>query len=176
MVLEDLDHVLNRGGKVYAEVLSFANVGESGDMRKCDIAGISLARAIEIAVINAKVGKPRPDYINAHGNSMPDYDLTETNAFKRAFGEEVYNIPISSIKSMTGQGFAASGTWQVVSSCLAIQNSIIPPTINYEFPDPQCDLDYVPNRARLARVENVLMNAHSMGGMHSVLILGKLES
>jgi 3-oxoacyl-(acyl-carrier-protein) synthase len=113
------------------------------------------------------------DYINAHGNAMPDYDIAETSAFKEVFREMVYKIPVSSIKSMIGQSLAASPMFQTISSCLTIRDSIIPPTINYEYPDPDCDLDYVPNKSRSARVRNILINAHGMSGTHSVLILGR---
>ena len=175
VVLEELQHAMDRGANIYAEVLGFGNASEATHMRKTDTEGTSLATAIEIALANGGLCKLDVDYINAHGNSMPDYDITETNAFKKVFGKQTYNIPISSIKSIMGQCYGASGTFQAVSSCLSIENSLIPPTINYEFPDPQCDLDYVPNKARSVRVDNVLMNAHSMGGMHSALILGKLN-
>lgn len=176
VILEELPHALDRKAEIYAQLLGFGNTSEGIHMRESDVSGRSLAKAIKVALADAGIDKSGIDYINAHGNSLPDYDIAETNAFKMVFDKKAYNIPISSIKSMAGQSFAASGTWQVLSSCLAIQNSIIPPTINYEFPDPQCDLDYVPNKARSARVNNVLMNAHSLGGMHSVLILGKLDS
>lgn len=175
IVLEELEHALDRNAKIYAEVLGFASADEGDHMLRCDTSGETLARAIEIALANAGLSKLGIDYINSHGNSLPDYDLCETNAFKRAFGEGAYNIPISSIKSMIGQALAAGGGFQVVSSCLTIENSLIPPTINYEVPDPQCDLDYVPNQARVARVKKVLTNAHSIGGMHSLLALGKLD-
>jgi 3-oxoacyl-(acyl-carrier-protein) synthase len=112
------------------------------------------------------------DYINAHGNSMPDYDLTETRAFHKALGPAAYNTPISSIKSMIGHAMGAAAAFQVVATCLTIQHSLIPPTINYDTRDPECDLDYVPNSARTARVRTALLNAHAMGGTHSVLILG----
>lgn len=176
LVLEELEHALAREANIYAEILGFATASEGVHLRKCDLTGGILADAIEIALINAGLTKYEIDYINAHGNSMPDYDLSETNAFKRVFGKKAYNIPISSIKSMIGQSFGAGGATQVVSSCLTIQTSVIPPTINYEYPDPECDLDYVPNQARTARIKNVLMNAHSLGGMHSVLIIGKVEA
>ncbi len=113
------------------------------------------------------------DYINAHGNGLPDYDLVETRAFKDALGAQAYSIPISSIKSMIGHAMGAASAIQVVSSCLTLQHGVIPPTINLDTPDPECDLDYVPWKARRARVRHVLLNAHAMGGTHSVLILGR---
>jgi 3-oxoacyl-[acyl-carrier-protein] synthase II len=173
VILEDLESALDRGAKIYAEVLGFGSAEEGLDMMKCDISGKTLAQAIKSALAMAKLDASDIDYICAHGNSMPDYDIAETNAFKLVFGERAYKIPISSIKSMIGQPLAASGGFQVAASCLTLQNGIVPPTINYEIPDPNCDLDYVPNQARAARVQTVLINAHSLGETHSVLILGQ---
>lgn len=175
VILESLESALDREVNIYAEVLGFANAGEALDLRKCDTTGQKIAEVIEQTVIRAGIAKKDVDYINAHGNSLPDYDLAETNGFKRVFGKRAYNIPVSSVKSMTGQPFAASGGFQVVSSCLTIQNNLIPPTINYEKPAPELDLDYGPNFVRHARVRNVLMNAHSLGGTHSVLAIGALS-
>ena len=176
VVLESLESALDRGANIYAEVLGFANAGEALDIRKCDITGETMARVIKYALMKANIGKNELDYINSHGNSLPDYDIAETNGFKKAFGNRAYNIPVSSIKSMTGQPFAAGGGFQIVASCLTIQSNLIPPTINYEIPDPLCDLDYVPNEARITRVKTVLINSHSLGGSHSVLILGDVDS
>ncbi len=111
------------------------------------------------------------DYINSHGNALPDYDLVETLAFKRAFGSIAYNIPISSIKSMIGHALGAASAFQLAAACLSLRDQVIPPTINLDTPDPACDLDYVPFRAREARLRNALINAHAMGGTHSVLVL-----
>ena len=172
VVLEDLESALDRGAEIYAEVLGFGCAEEGLDMIKCDISGETLARVIKIALNLAKLDASEIDYICAHGNSMQDYDIAETNAFKLVFGKRAYKIPISSIKSMTGQTLAAGGGFQVVASCLTLQNGIVPPTINYEILDANCDLDYVPNQARAARVRTVLINAHSLGETHSVLILG----
>jgi len=112
------------------------------------------------------------DFISAHGNSMPDYDAAETAGIKRALGAHAWNIPVSSLKSMCGQALAASSAMQVVSSCLSLRDTIVPPTINYEVADPKCDLDYVPNVARAARVRHALIHAHSLGGSHAAMILG----
>ena len=175
VLLEDLESALDRGAKIYAEILGFGSAEEGLDMMKCDTSGGTLARTIKAALAMAKLDASKIDYICAHGNSMPDYDIAETNAFKLVFGKRAYKIPISSIKSMTGQTLAAGGGFQVVASCLTLQNGIVPPTINYEIPDPNCDLDYVPNQARAARVHTVLINAHSLGETHSVLILGQCK-
>jgi 3-oxoacyl-[acyl-carrier-protein] synthase II len=175
VVLEYLESALYRKAKIYAEVLGFGSAEEGLDMIKCDTNGKTLAQAIKAALAMAKLDTSEIDYICAHGNSMPDYDIVETNAFKIVFGRRAYKIPISSIKSMIGQPLAASGGFQVIASCLTLQNGIVPPTINYEIPDPNCDLDYVPNQARAARVQTVLINAHSLGETHSVLILGQYK-
>ncbi|HLC40610.1 MAG TPA: beta-ketoacyl-[acyl-carrier-protein] synthase family protein [Methylomirabilota bacterium] len=175
VVLEDLEHALDRGAHIYAEVLGSASANESGHMRKVDLNGTALCQAIDLAIHKAGLSREDIDYINAHGNAMPDYDVAETTAFKQVFGDRIYHIPVSSIKSMIGQSLAASPMFQVVSSSLAIHESIIPPTINYEYPDPHCDLDYVPNESRSSRIRNILINAHGMGGTHSVLILGRPE-
>jgi 3-oxoacyl-(acyl-carrier-protein) synthase len=102
---------------------------------------------------------------------MPDYDAAETAGIKQAFGRHAWNVPVSSLKSMCGQALAASSAMQVVAACLSLRDQIIPPTANYRVPDPQCDLDYVPNRARRARLRNVLIHAHSLGGSHVAMVL-----
>ncbi len=176
VVLESLDSAQDRGAPIYAEVLGYGIASEAVHLRKVDLSGSALVHAIRQALGDAQLTPSDIDYINSHGNSLPDYDLCETNAFKAAFGQQAYSIPISSIKSMIGQPIAASGTFQAIASALTIRHGIIPPTINYETPDPDCDLDYVPNRARVSRVRHAMANAHSLGGTHSVLVLGKPEN
>ena len=176
VLLESLDSAQDRGAPIYAEVLGYGIASEAVHLRKVDLSGSALAHAIRQALGDAQLTPSDIDYINSHGNSLPDYDLCETNAFKAAFGQQAYSIPISSIKSMIGQPIAASGTFQAIASALTIRHGIIPPTINYETPDPDCDLDYVPNRARVSRVRYAVANAHSLGGTHSVLVLGKPEN
>lgn len=176
VVLESLESALHRGASTYAEVLGYGIASEALHLRKVDFSGAALVQAIRQALATAHLSPSDIDYVNSHGNSLPDYDVCETNAFKTAFGQRAYSIPISSIKSMIGQAISASGTFQAVASALTIRHGVIPPTINYDTPDPACDLDYVPNRARVARVQHVLANAHSVGGTHSVLVLGKLEN
>lgn len=175
-VLEELDHALDRGAHVYAEVLGYGSGNEGGFGNKINAAELALTEAITSALSNAGKRPPDIDHINAHGNSLPDYDLIETRAFRAALGNAAYSVPTCSIKSMIGHAMGAAGAFQVVSSCLTLERAIIPPTINYEVPDPECDLDYVPNESRASRVRTVLINAHAMGGTHSVLVLGKPES
>jgi 3-oxoacyl-[acyl-carrier-protein] synthase II len=172
-VLEELGHAIDRGANIYAEVLGYGTGNEGGLGTKINAAELALTEAINAALASAGKSPTEIDYINAHGNSLPDYDLIETRAFRAALGKAAYSVPTSSIKSMIGHAMGAASAFQVISSCLTLKHSIIPPTINYEVPDPECDLDYVPNKARTSRARTVLINAHAMGGTHSVLILGK---
>src|SRR5262249_13226618 len=172
-VLESLENALERTATIYAELLSFGAGNEGGYGIKTDAGEHALADAINAALDDASLSVNEIDCVNAHGNALPDYDLVETRAFKTVFGRCVYNTPISSIKSMIGHAMGAASALQVAAACLTLQHSVVPPTINLEDPDPECDLDYVPNRARVARIKNVLINAHAMGGTHSVLVLGQ---
>jgi 3-oxoacyl-[acyl-carrier-protein] synthase II len=172
-VLEELEHAIDRGAPIYAEVLGFGSGNEGGFGKRMNAAELALAEAIAEALDAADLRPEDVDYINAHGNSLPDYDLIETRAFHLAFGKRVYSVPASSIKSMIGHAMGAASAFQIIASCLTLRHSLLPPTINYEVPDPECDLDYVPNEARTSRVRTVLINAHAMGGTHSVLLLGK---
>jgi len=171
VVLETLEGALERGAPIYAEVLGYGVTSEALHLLRRDATGRALADAIRLALQSSGLDLSEIDYINAHGNSMQDNDLAETNAFKLAFGQNAYAIPISSIKSMIGQPIAASGILQAISAALSISHGIIPPTINYKIPDPGCDLDYVPNVARVSRIRNALATAHALGGTHSVLAL-----
>jgi 3-oxoacyl-[acyl-carrier-protein] synthase II len=175
IILETLEQAQERNAPVYAEVLGFATAREGADLVRCDLSGSDMARVMEAALYHASVPKELIDYINAHGVGLPDYDTAETSAIKSVFGDKAYNIAVSSIKSMIGQPFAAGGSLQIVSSCLTLQYGVIPPTINYDTPDPNCDLDYVPNQARKARVRTLLVHAHGTGGTDSALVLGKLD-
>jgi 3-oxoacyl-[acyl-carrier-protein] synthase II len=175
VVLEALEQAEERNARIYAEVLGYATARNGEDLVRCDPSGSGMARVIATALYQANVPIRRLDYINAHGVGLRDYDTAETNALKAVFEDQAYHIPISSIKSMIGQPFAAGSSLQVVASCLTVQHGIIPPTINYNTPDPACDLDYVPHRARRARVRTLLVHAHGMGGTDSALVLGKLD-
>jgi 3-oxoacyl-[acyl-carrier-protein] synthase II len=174
-VLEELEHAIDRDAHIYAEVLGFGSGNEGGFGNRMNAAELALSDAIASALQTAGCRPEEIDYINAHGNSLPDYDLIETRAFHQVFGKRIYSVPISSIKSMIGHAMGAASAFQMVASCLALERSEVPPTINYEVPDPECDLDYVPNEARVSRVRNALINAHAMGGTHSVLVVGKPE-
>jgi 3-oxoacyl-[acyl-carrier-protein] synthase II len=176
VVLETLEQAEERNAEIYAEVLGYATARNGDDLVRCDPSGSGMARVIATALFQANVPIRRLDYINAHGVGLRDYDTAETNAFKAVFQDQAYHIPVSSIKSMIGQPFAAGSSLQIVASCLTLRHGIIPPTINYDTPDPTCDLDYVPHRPRRARVHTLLVHAHGMGGTDSALVLGKLGS
>jgi 3-oxoacyl-(acyl-carrier-protein) synthase len=174
LILEDYDHALARGAKVYIEILGAGSASEAIGMRKGDVTGTIMARAITRAIHASRLKPTNIDHVNAHGSSLPDYDVCDSNAFKIAFGDHAYRIPVSSIKSMIGQPFSAAGTLQTAAAALSIINQRVPPTTNQEFPDPRCDLDYVPNKSRAARLDYVLVNSHSFGGNVSALGLGRV--
>ncbi|MBI2471586.1 MAG: beta-ketoacyl-[acyl-carrier-protein] synthase II, partial [Planctomycetes bacterium] len=164
IAIEELNHALDRGANIYAEIVSYATSCEAQDVFHVEMTGQTLVSALEQALIAGKVSKEEIDYICAHGNAIRSYDVAETNAFKAFFGNHAYKIPISSIKSMTGQAFAAGGGFQVVATSLSLKNGIIPPTINLDAPDPICNLDYVPHHARRFSLDTALINSHSVGG------------
>ena len=173
-VLEEMEHACDRGANIYAEIRGFGGASEAIDMRKGDLTGKVMAKAISSAINDSGLKPSDIDYVNAHGSSLPDFDVCDSNAFKEALGEHAYRIPISSIKSMIGQPFAAAGSLQAAAACLTILNQRVP-TINQEVPDPRCDLDYVPNVSRVARIRNVLVNGHGFGGGCSALVVGRFE-
>lgn len=173
IIMEELNHAQDRGANIYAEIASYASTAEGQDVVQADVAGNALVSALEQALIAGKIRPEEVDYICAHGNAMPSYDVAETNAFKAFFGNHAYAIPISSVKSMTGQSFAAGGGFQVVATSLCLKHGFVTPTINLDTPDPLCDLDYVPHHARRFSVGTALINSHSVGGTHAVLVLKK---
>jgi 3-oxoacyl-(acyl-carrier-protein) synthase len=172
VVLESEAAARARGATIYARILGSGAAGEGEHLRKMDTTGRGVARAITAALYDAGLRAIDVDYCVAHGNAMPDYDVAETAGLKAALGRQAYCLPISSIKSMCGQALGASGAMQVVAGSLALRDQRVPPTINYEVRDPACDLDYVPNEARSVRVRHVLVHAASLGGSHSVVVLG----
>lgn len=175
LILEDLEHALDRGAHIYAEVLGYGAASEAIDMRKGDLTGKVMAGALTAAINDAGLAPTDIDHINAHGSSLPDFDVCDSNAFKEALGAHAYRIPISSIKSMIGQPISAAGTLQAAAACLSLEHQRVPPTINQEVPDPRCDLDYVPNESRPARVRRILINGHSFGGSVSALVIGRVD-
>jgi len=175
LILEDYEFAMDRGAPIYAEILGYGSASEAIGMRKGDVTGRVMAQAIQAAIANAGLRPSHIDHANTHGSSLPDYDVCDTNALKIALGAHAYKIPVVSIKSMIGQPLAAATGFQTASGCLSIREQRLPPTINQTVPDPQCDLDYVPNVTRAARVNRVLINGHSYGGSVSALIIGKVE-
>jgi 3-oxoacyl-[acyl-carrier-protein] synthase II len=176
IVLEDLDFARDRGARIYAEVLGHASASEAVGMRKGDPSGRVMGDAILAALTRAGLTPHDVDHINAHGSSLPDFDICDTLAFKHALADHAYRIPVTSIKSMLGQPISVAGALQAAAACLSIQHQMVPPTINQEVPDPQCDLDYVPNKSRVARVRHVLVNAHSFGGSVAALVVGRAQT
>jgi 3-oxoacyl-[acyl-carrier-protein] synthase II len=174
-IVENEDDARARHAQIYARVLASASITEARHMREVDPSGESTARILKLCMDRADLRPQDIDYFCAHGNSLVDYDAAETAGFKTALGKQASCIPVSSVKSMCGQALAASSAIQTVVGCLAIRDHVVPPTINYEYPDPACDLDYVPNRSRAARVDTVLIHAQSIGGSHAALLLGRAD-
>jgi 3-oxoacyl-[acyl-carrier-protein] synthase II len=178
LVLEELDHAHQRSATLYAEVFGYGNASEGGPAARRNGYASSLVNAISAAIASANLSTNEIDYVCSHGNSIPVEDRAEALAHKTVFGNHAYRIPISSIKSMLGQPFAASGMMQAATASLATYHSTVPPTINLEFPDPACDLDYVPTTPRVVRIRNALLHSHSLGGhlpgSHSALVLRKV--
>lgn len=172
-IVEDQLQARHRGTPVLSEILGWASTVEGAHLRKVDETGEALAVAIRQALARAGLHPSDIDAVCAHGNSLPDYDAAETAGLKKAFGERVWSLPVFSIKAVCGQALAASGVMQVVASCRALRDQLLPPTANYKVADPSCDLDYVPNFARRARLRTILLHAHSLGGTHAVMILGR---
>ena len=175
LVLEELEFAQDRGAPIYAEVLGHGAASEAISMRKGDLSGRAMAGAILAAIKSGGLVPSDIDHVNAHGSSLPDYDVCDTNAFKEALAVHAYSIPITSIKSMIGQPVSAAGAIQAAAGCLSIKHQIAPPTINQEVSDPRCDLDYVPNTARPARIRHVLMNGHSFGGSVTALVISRVN-
>ncbi|MDK1026509.1 MAG: beta-ketoacyl-ACP synthase II [Actinomycetota bacterium] len=172
LILEELEHALNRGATMYAEVLGYGMSADGYHITLPRPGGEGAARSMDLALVDAGVAPHELGYINAHGTSTPANDKTETTAIKTVFGDAAYTIPVSSTKSMTGHLLGAAGAIESISCILAIRDGVIPPTINYETPDPECDLDYVPNVARQAHITTAMTNSFGFGGHNVSLIFG----
>ena len=175
LVLEDLEHAQRRGAHIYAEILGFGMTCDAYHMTAPEPSGKQAARAIQLALKDAKIKPQDIDYINAHGTSTPLNDKTETAVIKQVFGPQAYKTPISATKSMIGHLIGAAGAVELIATVLAMEHQTIPPTINYEVPDPECDLDYVPNVARKATIDFALKNSFGFGGKNSALVVRKFE-
>ena len=173
LVLESLAHAQKRGANILAEVMAYGASGDAYHITQPEENGDGAARAMQTALKKAGLATTDIDYINAHGTSTQLNDKVETIAIKRVFGDHAYKIPISSTKSMTGHLIGGAGAVEAAICVMAIRHGIIPPTINLTHPDPECDLDYVPNVARQAKVTTTLSNSFGFGGHNSVLVLRK---
>jgi 3-oxoacyl-[acyl-carrier-protein] synthase II len=174
-VLEELEAAQGRGAKVYAEVLGYGASNDAHHMAQPEPEATGVADMMRIALENAGVAPERVGYINAHGTSTPLGDLAETKAIKDVFGAHAYQLAVSSTKSMMGHTFGAAGAIEAMMCVLALDEGVIPPTINYRQPDPECDLDYVPNEARDAKLDVALSNAMGLGGHNGCVLLGRVE-
>lgn len=175
LILESLDHAQKRGANILAEIIGYGASADAFHITQPDEKGEGAAKAMKRALNRAGVSPSEIDYINAHGTSTPLNDKVETMAVKNVFGDYAYRIPISSTKSMTGHLIGAAGAIEAAVCIMAIQHGIIPPTINLTHPDPECDLDYVPNVARQAKVTTALSNSFGFGGHNSVLVFRKYD-
>jgi len=175
MVVERLEHALQRDAHIYAEIVGQSSSSDAFHIAQPDPDAKGPSRAMRWALADAGISPTQIDYINAHGTSTPLNDVTETKAIKAVFGEHAYKLAVSSTKSMIGHAMGASGTLEAIACTLTIVNSLIHPTINYTTPDPECDLDYVPNTARQQDVQYALSNSFGLGGQNACLILKKYE-
>ncbi len=175
LILEDLDFARYRGATILAEMVGYASTADAYHVTEPPPGGTGIAKAMRLALQKAVLRPDQVDYINAHGTSTPYNDLTETYAIKNCFAELAYRVPISSIKSMIGHTMGAAGAIEAVVSIMSILTGIIAPTINLHHPDPECDLDYVPNRAREATVNVAMSNSMGFGGHNACLIFKRFH-
>jgi len=175
LILEKLDHALKRNARIYAEVIGFGMTDDAYHITVPEPQGRAFVKAIDMALHEAGIKPEDIDYINAHGTSTRLNDPIETQAIKAALGKRAYEIPVNSTKSMIGHLLGAAGGVETIATIMSIREGLIHPTINYEFPDPECDLDYVPNTMRETPVTTAMSTSLGFGGFNSVLILRKYE-
>ncbi len=175
VILEALDYALARGAPIYAEIIGYGMSADAHHITAPAPEGEGAARSMQAALKDARLQPEEVDYINAHGTSTPSGDVCETMAIKNVFGEHAYRLTVSSNKSMIGHLLGAAGGAEAVATILTVHHGIIPPTINLEFPDPECDLDYVPNQARKAEVRVALTNSFGFGGTNATLAIKRFE-
>jgi 3-oxoacyl-[acyl-carrier-protein] synthase II len=175
LLLEDLERARSRGARVYAEVIAYGTSNDAHHMAQPDPESVGVAEMMQAALDRAGLAPERVGYINAHGTSTPQGDLAETKAVKEVFGEHAFELAISSTKSVLGHMFGAAGAVEAMMCVLALHEGTLPPTINYRNPDPELDLDYVPNEARPAQVDVALSNAMGLGGHNACVLVGRVE-
>jgi 3-oxoacyl-[acyl-carrier-protein] synthase II len=175
LVLEDYEHAKARGASIYCEVLGYGQSSDAYDLVAPDPEGNGVRLAFARALASAAIEPSDVDYINAHGTSTPVGDPAESKAIEKTFGEDAYRIGVSSTKSMHGHALGAAGGIEGVATVLAVRNDLMPPTTNYEYPDPECRLDYVPNVARSAPIRVALSNSFGFGGHNSVIVFAKVR-
>jgi len=175
-VLEELEHARARGAKIYAELLGYGVSSDARHITEPDPTGKNPARAMTMAFGDAGIAADEVDYINAHGTSTPLGDASETRVLKLALGEDTARkTPVSSTKGATGHCLGAAGGVEAIFSILAVDRGVLPPTINYEEPDPECDLDYIPNEAREADVRTAVSNSFGFGGHNATIVVRRFE-
>jgi 3-oxoacyl-[acyl-carrier-protein] synthase II len=175
VVLESLDHALGRGADIWGEVTGYASSHEAFHLTDTRPDGRSLAQCVLDSLAQARLNRDEIDYVNAHGTSTRLNDRIETGALKQAFGPAAYRIPISSTKSMLGHSTTACGAIEFVAALMAVRTGVIPPTINYETADPQCDLDYVPNAARQYDCRHALSDSLGFGGQSAAILVSRYD-
>ncbi|MDQ3634074.1 MAG: beta-ketoacyl-ACP synthase II [Acidobacteriota bacterium] len=175
LILEELEFAKERGARIYAEIVGYGMTSDAFHVTAPDETGSGPRRVMQKAIKDAGISPEDIGYINAHGTSTPYNDKFETKAIKDAFGEHAYKLAVSSTKSMTGHALGAAGGIEAVFAVKALEENILPPTINYENPDPECDLDYIPNEARKTKVDYVLSNSFGFGGTNACLIFKRYE-
>ena len=173
LLLEELESARRRGAEIYAEILGYGGSNDAHHLAQPDPESVGVAEMMRRALAGAGVEPERVGYINAHGTSTPLGDAAETRAIKDVFGQHAYELAVSSTKSVTGHCFGAAGAIEAMMCVLAVHEGVLPPTINYEHPDPDCDLDYVPNEARRVEVEVALSNAMGLGGHNGCVLVGR---
>ncbi|MDH5607387.1 MAG: beta-ketoacyl-ACP synthase II [Anaerolineae bacterium] len=175
LLLESLDHALSRNAKIYAEITGYGSSNDAYHITAPPDNGSGAVDCMQMSLDNAQLASSEITYINAHGTSTPINDKTETIAIKTVFGEKAYVIPVSSSKSMTGHMMGATGAIEALFCAKAIQTNMVPPTINYDTPDPECDLDYVPNEKRELKVKHAMSNSFGFGGHNATIIISKYQ-
>ena len=176
VILEELEHAISRGAKIYAEIVGYGATGDAHHITAPAPEGEGGARAMKMALSDAGLNPEDIGYINAHGTSTGYNDKFETMAIKQVFGEHAYKLAVSSTKSMTGHLLGAAGGIEAIFTVLALREGIIPPTINYETPDPECDLDYVPNKARKQVIHAAISNSLGFGGHNATIAFKQYEA